>query len=218
MGVSGRSILNLETVVALAILILLFARRKSQPASRTPRFQLNWGDLAGMSAVAVLTILVFCRSLHSYFLSDDFILVTTAPGSHSGLFTRGGGDGFFRPLGYLSLYWTWPWAGTDPARWHSVALLLHVANAALVYLLAGAVGLRRASAWLASALFALHGAHPEAVVWVAGRFDVLSTAFVLVSLLAFIRLWEKPSLPAGCVAAFAMTAGILTRSRPTRRR
>lgn len=210
-AVSGRSILNLETIFALAILAVLLVRGKSSIAARTARFRIDLSDLLRIASVAVLTILVFWRTLHSYFLSDDFILIATAPGSHSALFTRGGGDGFFRPLGYLSLYWTWPWAGLEPARWHWVALMLHVSNAALVYVLAGALGLRRDFAWLASALFALHGAHPEAVVWVAGRFDVLATAFVLVSLIAFIRLWERPSVGVALLAGAAMTAGILTK-------
>lgn len=210
-GVSGRSILNLETILSLAILIVLLSRAKPGIPQRAGRFELERTDIFAIVSVALLAVLVFWGSLRSYFLSDDFILLTTAPGNHSGLFTRGGGDGFFRPLGYLSLYWTWPWAKVDPARWHGVALLLHIANSALVYFLAAEAGFRRAYAWLASALFALHGAHPEAVVWVAGRFDVLATAFVLISLLAFGRFRVRPSAGAFLVAAFAMTAGILTK-------
>lgn len=39
-------------------------------------------------------------------------------------------------------------------------------------------------------VFSLHGSRPEAVTWIAGRFDLLMTLFVLVSFLLFIRYRE----------------------------
>ncbi len=214
---SGRAILNIETAFALAMLLALLWRAGAGPLAPS-RFA-NWGDAARMSAVAVLTIVVFWRAAHIYFLSDDFVLVNMArefqaspgAGKYWAMFTRGGGDGFFRPLGYLSLFWTWPWAGFDPARWHAVGLALHVANALLVYMLASSVGFSKNFAWFASALFALDAAHPEAAVWIAGRFDVLSTLFVLISLIAFVHLWEKPSVAAALVSVLAMVLGILSK-------
>lgn len=225
-GTSGRLILNLETLFALATLSVLLWRssrllwrsRSGSGEIPKPRFAIDAGDALRMASVAVLAALVFWPSTRSYFLSDDFILVSGAqnfhagmPGSYVALFTRGGGDGFFRPLGYLSLYWTGPWAGLDPVRWHLVGLALHIANALLVYALAGAIGLSRMGAWLGFTLFALFGANPEAVVWIAGRFDLLATLFVLIALLAFIRLWEKPSVAAGMIAGVALALGILSK-------
>ncbi len=218
-GMSGRLILNLEALFAVATVLLLLWRShgKSGGAIPSPRFAIDFSDGLRMASVALLSVIVFWRAAHIYFLSDDFVLVNMAKTFQgwSGLehynvmFTRGGGDGFYRPVGYISLFWTWPWAGLDPSRWHWVGLILHVLCALLVYVLAGAIGLSRTGAWLASALFALHGSHPEAMLWIAGRFDVLSTALVLVSLVAFIRMWERPSAVAAVVAGLGMSLGIL---------
>ncbi len=218
-----RQILNLETAFAVAVLVALLWRRDAEPSEPKAGFSaapgIGRGDIARMAAVALLTALAYWHAAQLYFLSDDFVLVNMARAFHASagagkyavMFTRGGGDGFFRPLGYLSLFGMWPWAGFDPARWHAVALSLHIVNALLVYVLAATIGSTRTGAWLASALFAMDGAHPEAVAWVAGRFDVLAAMFVLVSLIAFIRLWEKPSALSGAIAALAMTLGILTK-------
>ncbi len=214
-AMSGRLILNLETIFALGILALLL--RRSGGRAATSRLTLGPVDALGMAAIALLCVVVFWRAAHTYFLSDDFILTNMAQafqasseaGRYGAMFTHGGGDGFFRPLGYLSLFWTSPWAGFDAVRWHWVALALHIANALLVYLLAGGIGLSRTASWLGSALFALHGAHPEAVVWIAGRFDVLAAAFALAALVAFVWLWEHPSWVAGLLSGVAMTLGIL---------
>lgn len=221
---SVRQILNLETAIAVAVLLMLLWRRKrrgeeAHQQDEKNRFSIDSSDIARMAAVALLAALAYRKAAQSYFLSDDFVLInmarafhaSTEAGKYAVMFTHGGGDGFFRPLGYLSLFWTWPWAGLDPARWHAIAVGLHMVNAVLVYVLAAAMGWTRAGAWLASALFAIDAAHPEAVAWVAGRFDVLAALFVLAALIAFVRLWEQPSALAGTVAALAMTLGILTK-------
>ena len=43
------------------------------------------------------------------------------------------------------------------------------------------------AAFFATALFAIHGTRPRGAVWIAGRFDLVSTFFVLVGLLSFLR-------------------------------
>ena len=100
-----------------------------------------------MVMIALMIGAAFWRAARISFLSDDYVLVSMAQAfqAHYGaMFTQGGGDGFFRPLGYISLAWTSPWAGLDPNRWHWAGLLLHLGNSLLVYTLAGAIGLSRA--------------------------------------------------------------------------
>jgi hypothetical protein len=147
-------------------------------------------DIAAVLGLVVLTIAAYWRTMDLYFLSDDFVLLRLARTFHGAfrhLFTTGGGDGFFRPVGYVSLAFTWTFAGTKPALWHEPALALHIANTALIYMLVVTLGRSRLAGIFAAALFAIHGTRPEALVWIAGRFDLLSTFFVLCGLLFFIR-------------------------------
>jgi len=206
--------INLESVFGLAAVILLVLRSGAGEANSRPSLKLDADDALPMVLIALMIGAAFWRGAGISFLSDDYVLVSQAqyfPGNYRAMFTHGGGDGFFRPLGYLSLAWTWPWAGLDPNRWHWVGLLLHLGNSLLVYVLAGVIGLSRSCSWLASALFAWHGANPEAVVWVAGRFDLLATFFGLLALVAFIKLWEEPSWWLGFAGLVSLAAALLSK-------
>lgn len=94
-------------------------------------------------------------------------------------------DLFFRPLGYLSYWLDYRWAGTNATLWHFSNLLLHIANCCLVYLLTRRFGLKPFAAAVAAVIFACHGSRPEVVSWAAARFDLLAAFFILLSLLAF---------------------------------
>jgi hypothetical protein len=170
--------------------------------------RLSRRDIAAVFGLLVLVIAAYWRTINLYFLSDDFILLKHARALHGvfwPLFTTGGGDGFFRPVGYVSLAFTRAFARTSPLLWHVSALALHITNTILVYILTLMLGRSRLAAIFAAALFAVHGTRPEVVVWIAGRFDLLSTFFVLVGLLFFIRSQQELSA-IGYVYAFGSLA------------
>jgi len=180
--------LNAEACFGICLLLALCLGATNSPERQDLR--LGRTDVALGAGLICLMAAAFWRTLDFYFLSDDFVLLKLAQGLRSGwlaLFTTGGGDGFFRPLGYVSLAGTSMWAGVSPALWHACGLTLHAANCVLVFVLAMRVLGSRRAAWFAAALFAIHGTRPEAVVWVAGRFDLLATFFVLAGLLLFLR-------------------------------
>ena len=82
------------------------------------------------------------------------------------------------------------WFGLRPGGHHLTSVLLHAANAALLF-----VVLRRMTGalWrpaLVAALFGLHPLHVESVAWVAERKDVLSTFFVMLTLWAYAQYVE----------------------------
>lgn len=107
--------------------------------------------------------------------------------------------GYWMPATWFSLQLDGSlfWPGEDlpeaeaatRAAWgfHLTNLLFHVANVWLFYALlvrmTGAVG---RSAFVA-ALFAVHPLHVESVVWITERKDVLSTFFMLLALLVYVR-------------------------------
>ncbi len=156
-----------------------------------------------------LTSCCYAPSLRFGFLSDDFALVrfANAPLHLVPLFTTAGGDGFYRPVGSLSLAATASWAGCDAPLWHAAALGQHCANVVLLYLVALRFELSLSGALLAAALFAVHGSRPEAAVWIAGRFDLLCGFFTLAALWLALDARPLPSM----FAAILVAAAILTK-------
>jgi len=130
------------------------------------------------------------------------------------------GNPFFRGLGWPQLRWMWTttlmghyipltWMtfgldylvwGLNPLGYHLTSLLLHVANACLVYFIVarllalGAPGDAREDslgvrlgAVFAALLFGVHPLRVESVAWATERRDVLCAFFFLVSILAYLR-------------------------------
>ncbi len=96
-------------------------------------------------------------------------------------------EGNWHPLTWLSHALDYQLFRLNPAGHHYTNLLLHAANAVLLFLL-----LLRAtgSAWpsfLVAALFALHPVNVESVAWAAERKNVLSMLFFLLALHAYDR-------------------------------
>ena len=97
------------------------------------------------------------------------------------------GEGHYWPLTYTTFWLEHRLWGFWAPGYHAVNMLLHFANALLVWLV-----LRRLDAlpvWCAyavAALFAVHPVHAEAVAWVIGRKDLLATLFYLATVMAWL--------------------------------
>ena len=93
----------------------------------------------------------------------------------------------YAPLTILSLLGDHSLFGLDAGGYHTVNVLLHLVNALLVYQLvsrlAGSTGVGLATA----ALFAVHPVQIESVAWVSSRKTLLSSTFMLCSLLCWLR-------------------------------
>jgi len=105
--------------------------------------------------------------------------------------------GHYVPLTWMTLGLDYELWGMNPVGYHLQNLLLHCANAVLVYVLArrvmtlsgldGEPGQLDAAAGLAALLFAVHPLRVESVAWVTERRDMLSLLFCLVSVLCYCR-------------------------------
>lgn len=113
------------------------------------------------------------------------------------------------PLTFVSYQLNFMAGGLHPFGFHLGNLLIHAANAMLVYvfvarIIHGDMARSRDSVaalpgafhiphspfhipLIAALLFAVHPLHTETVVWIAGRKDLLFTFFYLATLLAYIR-------------------------------
>src|SRR5262249_52122236 len=108
---------------------------------------------------------------------------------------------------------TGTWLGLPASGWHHlIDLVLHVANALLLFsLLRTATGRPMPSAAVA-ALFALHPLHVEAVAWASARKDTLSTCFGFAALLVYVRHAGRPGLRHRFAVLVLLALGLLAKS------
>src|SRR3989454_4341878 len=176
--------------------------------------------------VALVTFAAFLPALHNQFVNwDDDKNFLDNP--------------YYRGLGWSQLRWMWTthlghyipltWMtlgldyllwGMNPFGYHLTNLLLHAANAVVVFfvvcrLLARALpspsehGYALAvSSGVAALVFAIHPLRVESVAWVTERRDVLSGLFYLVAILLYLRACEGGARGRGwywlSVAAFVL--------------
>jgi tetratricopeptide (TPR) repeat protein len=118
----------------------------------------------------------------------------------------------WHPLTWLTLQldstlWNPTGGGAGATGFHLTNVLLHAANAALLFV---ALRMLTGAFWrsaTAALLFAVHPLRVESVAWIAERKDVLSVFFGLLALAAYVRYARRPSLPGylAVVAAFALS-------------
>jgi hypothetical protein len=170
--------------------------------SRDPDAGLGPWLPAGALALAALVCAVYAPVLANGFVWDDWTVVVGTrarrPLSAEGLRWAFGASvaGHYHPLTWLSFTVGEILFGPGPAACHLLNVALHLLNTALVALLGerllrharpewGARD-RAAAALLAAGLFALHPLRVESVAWATERRDVLSAAFVLGALVAWV--------------------------------
>lgn len=98
-------------------------------------------------------------------------------------------DNYFRPL-VVFTFLLEGWAGASDFHSHLINILIHGANSVLVAIAALKLWperdapYRHAVALGTALLYAAHQIMPEGVVWLVGRFDLLTTTFFLLAILA----------------------------------
>ncbi|MFL5342486.1 MAG: tetratricopeptide repeat protein [Gemmataceae bacterium] len=117
----------------------------------------------------------------------------------------------WHPLTWLSLQLDYQLYGAEPWGFHLTNVLLHLANACLLFaVLKRMTGALWCSAAVA-AFFSVHPAHVESVAWVAERKDVLSALFWLLTMYAYARYAEKPGVGRYLPVALALALGLLAK-------
>jgi tetratricopeptide (TPR) repeat protein len=96
----------------------------------------------------------------------------------------------WHPVTWLSHMLDYRFYGLDPSEPHLVNLAFHIANAVLLFLLLDNLTTKLWPSVFVALLFAIHPMHVESVAWVSERKDLLSTFFLLLTLLAYARYAE----------------------------
>jgi tetratricopeptide (TPR) repeat protein len=170
--------------------------------------------------LALLTLALFFRASGFAFITyDDRLYVTDNPHVLSGLrwsniawaFTTWRA-GNWHPLTWVSLMLDAELFGKSAGGYHFTNVLLHTANAVLLFLvLQQLTGHVWRSAFVA-ALFAIHPLHVESVAWVVERKDLLSTLFFLLALGAYRRYLARPSPARYTALILSFLLGLLSKS------
>lgn len=123
------------------------------------------------------------------------------------LFTHAQGDGFYRPLGFVSLWIDNLIFGPQAWGYHLQSIGLHLLNVVLAYRLFRRLNINpRTSSW-AAALVAIASVFAEPVIWPAARFDLLATTFVMAALGSSLDYLRDPN---GGKTRLAGAAGFTT--------
>jgi hypothetical protein len=182
--------------------------------------------------VAVVTGAVFAPALLNGFVDwDDNVNFLTNP-HYRGLgaaqirwMFASALSGHWIPLTWLTLgadYVVW---GMNPFGYHLTSVVIHAANAVLLFLVAQRLLGRalpaapdhavRLGALAAALAWAVHPLRVESVAWITERRDVVSGAFALLAVLAYLRMTEREGAARRrwlALAVLAYAAGLASKS------
>ncbi len=173
--------------------------------------------------IAVPAILLYANTFTHEFVNfddPDLVIQNTTIRSLSvqnlkAIFTPGE-VGAFQPVRTLSYAFDYHFWQLDPAGYHLTNVVCHAINTLLVYAIVFTLSQQILMASLASLLFAVHPVHVEAVAWIAGRRDVLATAFGLLSFFFLLKCFpprretskqEEPPARRMCIFWYLLTLG-----------
>lgn len=148
-----------------------------------------------LKAVAILFLGLFSYSLvfQGDWIWDDESEVTrneVLP-DPSGLprIWKGEGSPDYLPVKTSVQWFFYRFAGENATPWHLLNISLHLLDALLVWKLFAAIKLPHA--WLGGLIFVAHPLAVESVAWISEFKNTLSLAFLLLSMLAYLRFIEQ---------------------------
>lgn len=159
---------------------------------RNPRLAIG----VGAAAIILGALLAYMPAIRGDFIWDDDYYVTRNPllSSLSGLqriwFDILPSPAKYPLPQYYPMTYTTFWIesrlwGANPTGYHLTNVLLHSANALLIWMLLRKLAVP--GAWAAAAIFAVHPMNVESVAWIAERKNVLCGFFFFASLYVYLR-------------------------------
>jgi tetratricopeptide (TPR) repeat protein len=143
-----------------------------------------WG-----AALIGLVVVAYAASVPNGFVwdDDDYVTANAALRSLRGLWQLWAEPGVvpqYYPVTFTSFWVEYRLWGEWAPGFHAINVLLHAANAVLVWRLLERLAVP--GAWIAAALFAVHPVHVESVAWITERKNVLSGFWYLAAAWLFV--------------------------------
>jgi hypothetical protein len=101
----------------------------------------------------------------------------------------------WHPLTWISHTIDYQLFGNWAGGYHLVNLAFHIANSILLFYCLLLMTKMKWPSALVAALFALHPLHIESVAWVSERKDLLSTLFLMLTMIAYVKWIESRKYP-----------------------
>ncbi len=149
----------------------------------------------GMAIIVLAVLIAYLPAINGGFVLDDNGLLTENQfiNSSDGLYrfwcTTGAMD--YWPATNTTLWIEWRLWGMSPAGYHVTNLVLHVAEALLVWLVLSKLSIP--GAFLAALIFAVHPVNVETAAWISQRKNLMAMLFFLLSILWYLKYIEHPS-------------------------
>ena len=152
----------------------------------------------GAALIAAAIFLAYSPSINGGFILDDDKLLTEndivqAPDGIQRFWLSTEAVDYW-PLSNSTLWIEWRLWGMHPAGYRATNLILHAAEAFLIWALLRKLAIP--GAFLAATFFAVHPVNVEAAAWIAQRKDMLALLFFLLSILWYlksIKLGPRPT-------------------------
>ena len=175
----------------------------------------------------LLGILAYLRTLRSGWVWDDIVYIVQNPAIHQldGLsLTLRKGFGwvpgyneaanstllYYRPVVVAANALQWILSNGQAWAFHLGNVLAHALTAAVLGVLASALGMSRRTALFVASVFAIHPANAEAVAWISARTDLFAACFGLISLLVIMRAGNAANLGPASAPGSARAPGVIT--------
>jgi hypothetical protein len=169
--------------------------------------------------LAMVTLAVFWQVNQYDFVNfDDNIYVTENSHIQSGITQDGFRwafstkyTGLWNPLVWLSFMADYQLYRLKAGGYHQTSRILHILTTLLLFWLFNRMtGAIWKSAFVAG-LFALHPLHVESVAWIAGRKDVLSAFFWMLTLCLYVYYTEKPVIKRYLLVLFSFVCALMSK-------
>jgi len=151
-----------------------------------------------------VSFLAYLNSLGNGFHYDDYHSILSNPCIRDfrnigrffidpGMFSSSSEMAMYRPMLLVTYAISYALSGYRPWGWHIINIIIHAANVCLLYFF-----IRRwvstAAAAIAATIFAVHPLAAEPINYISARSSLLVTAFMLGSILLYIRYLEAGKL------------------------